>query len=80
MDLTELRYFTGFPFATMAVMEKDQKFFQKVSHAGVFKVILELSIYARVIGLENSCHPLNQSDAKLKTKRDFVSRVFPRFM
>lgn len=46
MDLTELRYFTGFPFATMAVMEKDQKLFQKVSHAGVFKVILELSIYA----------------------------------
>lgn len=48
MDLTELRYqiFTGFPFATMAVMEKDQKLFQKVSHTGVFKVILELSIYA----------------------------------
>ena len=32
-----------------------------------------------VIGPENSRHSLNQSDAKLKTNRDLVARVFPRF-
>ena len=26
----------------------------------------------------NPCHPLNQSDAKTKTTRDLVTRVFPR--
>ena len=30
------------------------------------------------IGLENSRHPLNQSDTKLKPNRDLVTRVFPR--
>ena len=32
-----------------------------------------------VIGLKNSRHPLNQSDAKQKTNHDLVTRVFPRF-
>ena len=32
-----------------------------------------------LIGQENSRHNFNQSDAKSKTNRDVVTRVFPRF-
>ena len=32
-----------------------------------------------MIGQENSRHNFNQSDAKSKTNRDVVTRVFPRF-
>ena len=43
------------------------------------KVESGLLCFCFVIGSENSCHSLNQSDAKLKTTHDLVARVFPRF-
>ena len=50
----------------------------------VWKVIrncIGFALLRFVIGLENSRHPLNQSDAKLiKTNRDLVTRVFPRLI
>ena len=44
----------------------------------VIRDCIGFALLCVVIGLENSCHPLSQSDARLKKNRDLVTRVFPR--
>ena len=45
----------------------------------VTRVYFGFALPRSVIGSENSRYFFNQSDAKIKTNRDLVARVFPRF-
>ena len=54
----------------------------KVIFNWVLKVIQDFfgfALLCSVIGSENSCHSINQSDAKKNTNLDLVARVFSRF-